>query len=257
MDPVTLSLLISGGTALAKTGIGAAQAAKGRKLAKGARPQAEIPSTVEDYLSNAKAAAASSQLPGQSAIEQRIGGSSASGIRAATEGASSSAGLMAGIAGIKGNEQNALADLGIAGAQMQDTNKQRLQEALLKYGSYQDQQFQTNKMDPYYEKAQAAQALKGAGLQNIMGGVEQLGGLAQIGATEAATKGATTPGSSSTPFGMSSSTQKLGMGPQNAALGAQSNSQKFMNAKRKGFGGNYNSWLSQQSLGGGLNFSMV
>lgn len=260
MDPVTMSLLISGGVGLAKAGIGAAQNAKGKKLAKGARPQKEISSSMNEYLSNAKSAAANSRLPGQDIIEQQIGGASASGIRAAQEGASSSAGLMAGIAGIKGNEQNALGNLGIAGAEMQSANKDKLQAALLKYGQAQDEQFDVNKMQPFQDNAAAAQALKGAGMQNMMGGLESVAGAASMGLTNGAGGGGkmAAPGASgTTPFGMSTGTQKLGMTGANNSLGAQTNTQKYLSAKRKGFSGGYNDWVSQQSLGGGLNFSMA
>lgn len=208
-----MSLLISAGTSLAKGVAGGIQYAKGNKLAKSAvRPQYQIPSSVEDYLNNAKSMAASNQLPGQTLLENKLGGATSSGIRNAREGASSSAGLMAGIAGIKGNEMNALTDIGIKGAEYQDLNKQRLQQALLKYGQYQDQQFETNQLNPYYEKTQAAQALKGAGLQNIMTGVEGLGGAAQIGSNE----------------GMFSN--------------------KYLKAKRGGYSGGYNDWLNSQAL---------
>jgi len=261
MDPVTLSLLASAGIGAAKAGIGAAQAAKGKRLSRGARPQKEISSSMNEYLSNAKAAAASSRLPGQDIIEQQIGGASASGIRAAQEGASSSAGLMAAIAGVKGNEQKALGDLGIAGAEMQAANKDKLQSALLKYGQAQDEQFDINQMQPFQDKAQAAQALKGAGLQNIMGGIDSVAGAASMGITNAAGTGnrLAAPGTPavSSPLGSTNGTQKLGMANANNALGSQTNAQKYLTAKRKGFTGGYNDWLSQQSLGSGLNFSMM
>jgi len=261
MDPVTLSLITSAGIGAAKAGIGAAQAAKGKRLARGARPQKEISSSMNEYLSNAKSAAASSRLPGQDIIEQQIGGASASGIRAAQEGASSSAGLMSAIAGVKGNEQRALGDLGIAGAEMQAANKDKLQSALLKYGQAQDEQFDINQMQPFQDKAQAAQALKGAGLQNMMSGLDSVAGAASMGLTNGAggANRLAAPGTpaATTPFGSSTGTQKLGMTGANNSLGTQTNTQKYLNAKRKGFTGGYNDWLTQQSVGGGLNFSMM
>ncbi len=258
MDPVTLSLLASAGSSLIKGISGAAQKAKGNRMSRMARPQDEIPSAVNEYLNNAKAAAARSTLPGQDIIDQKIGGATAAGIRNATEGASSSAGLMAGIAGIRGNEQSAIADTGIAGAQMQDANKDKLQAALLKYGQYQDQQFQTNKLQPYYENAAAAQALKGAGNQNIMNGIEGVLGAASIAGQNS--KGINDTGINYVPKDQMG---KLGfadtLNANNGAsngLGAQTNAQKYLNAKRKGFTGSYTDWTSQQTLGGGLNFNI-
>ena len=247
MEPMTLALLMSAGTAAVKTGIGAAQAAKGKKLAKGAvRPEKEIPSAVEEYLANVKAMAANKRLPGQGALEQKIGASSASGIRQATQGASSSAALMAAIGGIKGEEQSQLADVGVKSAGFQDLNQQRLQDALLKYGGAQDDVFEANEMEPFKDEAAAAEALTGAGMQNIVGGIEQGAGTAGMaafggGRTKAPIPGATTPATGGTPGG----------------LGTQTNTQKYLNAKKTGFSGSYNDWLTKQSLSGGLNFPMI
>ena len=238
MEPMTLALLMSAGTAAVKTGIGAAQAAKGKKLAKGAvRPEKEIPSAVEEYLANAKTMAANKRLPGQGALEQKIGASSASGIRQATQGASSSAALMAAIGGIKGEEQSQLADVGVKSAEFQDLNQQRLQDALLKYGGAQDDVFEANEMEPFKDEAAAAEALTGAGMQNIVGGIEQGAGTAGM----AAFGGGRTPATGGTPGG----------------LGTQTNTQKYLNAKKTGFSGSYNDWLTKQSLSGGLNFPMI
>src|SRR3990167_1573892 len=229
IDPVTLSLLLSAGTAAVKGGIGAAQYAKGRKLGKGAiRPDYTIPQGTQDYLKNATAMAQQSQLPGQQLMEEKLASSTGSGIRAMEQGASSSAGLMAGIAGLKGNEANQMTDLNIAGAQQQDVNKQRLQEALLRYGAAEDKAFDINKMQPFQDKAQAAQAMQGAGLQNIVGGIEGLAGAASMAGGQNKTSNTASTTNSNIPFGQSSSTQRLGMTGQNNALGQQSNVQKWL-----------------------------
>lgn len=250
MDPVTLSLLLSAGTAAVKGGIGAAQYAKGKKLAKGAqRPTYEIPQATEDYLKNAQAMALSSQLPGQKAIEEKIGASTASGIRAAREGASSSAGLMAAIGGLKGTEQSQMADVGIAGAQYQDANKQRLQQALLQYGTAQDKAFDINQMDPYYDKAKAAESLTGAGIQNIMTGIEGLGGAAALGAgSKGQAPSSSTGAPSPSTLGGARSTSLLGGSNRVNTLGSQSNVQKYLNARSKGFQGDYNTWISSNQF---------
>jgi hypothetical protein len=248
MDPVTLALLVSAGTAAAKTGIGIGQAAKGRKLAKSAvRPAYQIPSSVEDYLKNASAMAQTSTLPGQQLMEEKLSASTGAGIRSAEQGASSSAGLMATIAGLKGAEQEKLTDIGIAGAQYQDANKQRLQEALLKYGQFEDKAFDVNQMAPFYEKTEAAQAMTGAGMQNIMTGIEGLGGAASIAGTEGLFgKKAAGDKAAQTKFGMSTSEQRLG---SPTGLTEQSNVQKYISARKKGFTGTYDEWAAKQPLG--------
>lgn len=187
MDPVTLSLLLSAGTAAGtaavKGGIGIAQAAKGAKLAKSAkRPTATIPQSAQDYLKNATARAQENKLPGQQLMEEELAASTASGITSAQQGASSSAGLMAAIGGLKGIEQEKVGDLNIAGAEMQDRNKQALQEALLRYSGEEKEVFDINKMQPFKDTAAAAEGVKGAALQNVVGAVEGLAGAAAMGA---------------------------------------------------------------------------
>ncbi len=173
MDPLTISLILSG----AKAGFGALQAHKGNKLAKQAvRPSYQIPSAVNQYLANAQTMAQNQRLPGQSAIEENISGSTAQGVRAAQESANNPAALMATIAALNANQNNALTDVGVKGAEMQQNNQMNLQGALQNYAGYQDKAFDINQMQPYQQKAAAATALKGAGIQNIWGGVENAGG---------------------------------------------------------------------------------
>lgn len=260
MDPISLSLLMSAGTSLIKGGVGAAQYLKGNKLGKGAiRPKYNIPSADNEYLANARANSVRG-LPGQDLIEQKLGASTASGIRQAEQGANSSAGLMATIAGLKGSEQAGLTDIGIKSAEYQDTNQQRLQEALLKYGNMQNNEFDMNQQKPFEDKMAAAQGLKGAGLQNIMTGIEGIAGAAGIGAKSKADVDQMTglpfpKKSDNTPFGASTSTQRLGMNNGMNTLGTASNTQQYLNDTRSGkFKGNYNDWLTSKSMNG-LNFN--
>lgn len=247
MDPLTMSLLISGGVSAVKGITGAAQYLKGKKLAKNnVRPTYDIPSSVNEYLANARNNS-NKGLPGQNLIEQKLGASTASGVRQAQQGASSSAALMATIAGLKGSEQQGLTDIGIKSAEYQDINQQRLQEALLKYGNYQDKEFDINKQQPFEDNALAAQALKGSGLQNIMSGIEGIGGAASFGAKS---KLGTEDTGSSVPFGKSNA-----MG-QSGSLGRKSNPQKYLNDLRTGkFKGGYQDWITSKSLNSKLDFN--
>lgn len=172
MDPLTISLLLSG----AKAGFGAIQAHRGNKLAKQAiRPTYNIPSAENNYLANAQAMAQNSRLPGQSAIEENIGGSTAGAIRAGQESGDPVA-QMALLAGVNANQNQALTNVGVQGAQMQQQNKMNLQGALQNYAGYQDKAFDINSMQQFQDKTKAASALKGAGIQNLWGGLENIGG---------------------------------------------------------------------------------
>ncbi len=242
--------MISGGTSLIKGAVGAGQVAKGAKLAKSAiRPKYNIPSAANEYLANARARSVQG-LPGQDLIEQKLGASTSSGIRQAEQGASSSAGLMATIAGLKGSEQAGLTDIGIKSAEYRDVNQERLQNALLRYGDYQDKEFDMNQQKPFEDKAAAAQALKGAGIQNIVTGLEGIGGAFATGAKAGGGASGQKVGNN-TPFGASTSTQQLGMSGAMDTLGAKSNPQKYLNDKRTGkFKGSFNDWVTSQSMSG-------
>ncbi len=56
-------------------------------------------------------------------------------------------------------------------AQQRQTNEQALQGVRSNLAEYKDKEFQMNQMNPYQETMQAAEAMKGAGIQNLMGGV--------------------------------------------------------------------------------------
>jgi hypothetical protein len=55
-----------------------------------------------------------------------------------------------------------------AGARIQ--NRDKLQEARRVYSDFEDKAFKINELDPYEFTMNKAQALQGAGMQNIMGG---------------------------------------------------------------------------------------
>lgn len=173
IDPMTLSLILAG----AKTGLGALQAYKGNKAAKSAiRSEYEIPSAVNEQLKLAKAQALQTQLPGQSQIESNISGGVQTGIRAAKESGDPVA-MMATISALNANQNQAYNQLGVQGAQFKQQNMANLQNVLGNYGQYQDKAFGYNKDEPYRNKAAAAEALKGSGIQNIASGLSDAAGI--------------------------------------------------------------------------------
>lgn len=175
MDPLTASLILAGG----KAALGGYQAYKGKKLAdQTQRPYYEIPEAVKEQLKLAKAQSIGTRLPGQSAIEENIEGSGESAIRAAQESANNPAALMATISAINANKNQSLQQLGVQGAQMQQQNQANLQNVLGNVAQEQKAQFMYNKDEPYRNTAAAAEALKGAGIQNIQSGLMDAGGIA-------------------------------------------------------------------------------
>ncbi len=169
LDPLTMSLMLSG----VKGVFGAYQGIKGSQMARNTqRPEYNIPSAATAYLQNAQAMAQNQRLPGQSAIEGQIQGATASGIRNATEAGNNPASIMATIAALNSNQNNAIVNVGTEAAQMQQQNQRNLGQAQQYMAGQEQQAFDYNQNQPYQQKIQAAMALKGAGIQNTFGALE-------------------------------------------------------------------------------------
>jgi hypothetical protein len=185
---VTLGVL--GGVALAKGGVALHQRNKAKKLEKAnARPDYEIPEAANeamgasrDSLGVAQTMAAQNLLPGQERIEAKLGQGAAQAIGGVREAGGGGAGMMAAIAGINTNQNNAIADLGVRAAEFKQDNMRNLQGAYLDmanahsmYAGYQEKQWEWDKANPYLERAAAIRALKGASQQNAMGAIDTMG----------------------------------------------------------------------------------
>lgn len=168
MDPMTIAAILQGGKLAYEAGTGIAQGIKGKKLAESAvRPEYQIPESVQKALGNASAMASSTSFPGQERAEENVYGATSQAIDATKGASASSADFLAGITGVSGNQQNALRGIADTALNYQDTNKQRLNEALMSMGAYQDQEWKLNQYQPFIDQTNAARALKGASRENI------------------------------------------------------------------------------------------
>jgi hypothetical protein len=224
-----------------------------KALVKPKNPTYDIPTAANDALANAQTAAGQTEMPGQRLMEQKLGAQTASGMRAMTEGAGSSAGLMAGIGAIRGNQMAGQADINQSAMSYQDLNKQRLQSALSEYGNYQDKAFQYNKIAPfqtaqnqYNLEYNSAEAEGGAAAQNIWGGANSAANAYNISQGGKRDAGGVGGGQVIDPkTGRPITPQKPGLNFQNqmkegGLVG------KYSSARRKGFKGNYKDWMVQQ-----------
>lgn len=169
--------------ALFKIGQGIYQEVKANKIARtNKRPWMEIPEAATRGLENAKFVASQTQLPGHELIEQKIG-STFSNYANALEKAAPSTGTMLNDLNMGyQNNINQLTDLGIAGAKNWQDNQGVLRNELDNMANWEQKKFMYNYDEPYRNKAAAASALKGAGIQNISSGLTDVaGGLATMG----------------------------------------------------------------------------
>lgn len=149
---------------------GVAQLIKGKKLAQeNVRPGYDIPDEIRQNLSQAQMQALEG-LPAEvkNQYMQNLQRSAQFGLSAMS---SRKAGL-AGLSSLVQNQNDAYSNLMAQDAQAQQANLQELMNQRSNMAAYQDKRFGLNQLDPYNQKAEAAQAMKGAGLQNIMGGLQ-------------------------------------------------------------------------------------
>lgn len=161
IDPIT------GLTLAAQAGAGVYQMYKGNKLAKEAEAMQQdykTPQVIEDSLTNAQIRALEG-MPAEMKAQyiQNLQNSTQSGINALSD-------RKAGISGVEGllrNEQGSYMNLASQDASMRQANQANLQGVQQNVASYKDREYDLNVLQPYMAKLGAAEAMKGAGLQNL------------------------------------------------------------------------------------------
>ena len=133
------------------------------------RPNYEIPAAANQSYALAQLQAASS-LPGYAQAKSNIGATTGNIINAAKESGNPNTILSA----IQANENKAYNDLDAQNANYQAQMQQNLQNAANQYANYQDQQFQINKYQPYVDRKSQFSDLLGAGIKNIVGGIDSM-----------------------------------------------------------------------------------
>lgn len=183
IDPMTLmSLLgkggsgkggmasVTGGIAKAgQLGLGIYQMYKGNKLAKEAAAMQQdykTPQVIEDSLTNAQIRALEG-MPAAMKAEylQNLQNSTQSGINALSDRKAS----ISGVEGLLRNEQGSLMNLASQDASMKLGAEANLQGVQQNVAGYRDKEYDMNVFQPYMAKLGAAEAMKGAALQNTYG----------------------------------------------------------------------------------------
>ena len=169
---LVLSQLLGSLGGLFKTGYGAWQAGKGSKMLRNwekVRPQMGTPESVNEMVKIFRDLAGANRLPGQDIYEGNIRSSTATGIEAIKDIQSGAGGLGA-ITQMVAGEQDKFTDLQARLEQMIYQNQGRLGSALGQKGQYEQMAWDWNKKQKWQEKMAEANAMLGAGTQNIMGG---------------------------------------------------------------------------------------
>lgn len=178
------ALIIAGGAALAQGIVGIAQYSKGVKDAKNlTRPEYHIPPEIEKNMTEADLMSYYGMPDAQKAeYQQNIQRTQQSAVR----GIADRKGGLGTIVAAQQQTQDAYTKMLSMDVQQRMQNISRAQQMRATMAQYRDKAFQINEMDPYEQKYNEAQAMMGAGMQNIMGGL-QTG--ASVGMTKMAVDG--------------------------------------------------------------------
>lgn len=174
MDPITIEAIISGVSALAQSGFGAAQAASGNKQFKkllANRPNYEIPQEYKDILARYQQAQ-SGDMPGYQQTLSNIGQAGARARGAAERGAISSASYGAQLGNLYQKELDAIQNLGIQQEQYKTSMLDKVAQAQGTLGAQKSEQWNLNQFLPWQTEMNRLGEKKQAGIQNLFSGLQ-------------------------------------------------------------------------------------
>lgn len=155
---------------IASAALGAAQLGYGLyQQSKNKRPAYQIPDEIKQNLSQAEQG--SLQGMSESSQQQYLSHLERGAAQALSMSKSRSGGL-AGIGQINQNMNDGYLNLAVQNDQVKQQNKDKLYGLRQNVADYKDQQFQFNKVNPYYEGTAQNNAMMGSGIQNISGGLQ-------------------------------------------------------------------------------------
>ena len=182
MDPITLSLLLSAGPAIFQGIQGIRQSSQAKDMQKklGPRVNYQIPEEAKRALGLMENLAGSRDMPGQASMQSMMDLQSQKAFGNASRAATSSQDLL-GVATSLGEQgQENQLNLGIKSAQNYQDRQQALSGALGTMAGFQDK-VTADKQQDWYERANAAQEMKGAGMENTLGAMQGLSSAAMGG----------------------------------------------------------------------------
>ena len=175
MDPIVL-MLISMIPGLIQTGVGAFQGIKGNQLGKTDQPMMEIPDSITNMLKTSENLAGQRGAPGSDIARDRISSDVAATMDQVANIQGGSGSALAGLSNLFTAEQQALQNVDVNDQQFYQQNQAQLMEALKTMGGWEQTQWNTNVKDPFDKIMQTSAALKGAGMENMFGGIGSMVG---------------------------------------------------------------------------------
>jgi hypothetical protein len=160
---------------IVKMGVGVGQMFGGQAgLAGLERPKYETPREIQEMLALSRMEYADPTMPGENTARDRIAQSSAT----AYQQASGAGNPFAAIAAIQANQQSGDLNLTAQSGQYNRQDLEAYKQALQTTAQFKDQEFQMNEFAPFAEKSQEFRDMIGAGTKNIVGGISEVGSMA-------------------------------------------------------------------------------
>lgn len=176
MDPLTLALMLGPAAIQGATGVG--QLIKGNQMQKNLGPRVgyEIPESAKKALGISEQLASSYEMPGAGARRYAQDLQNQKFVAAALQAGNSQDAMAMLTQGLQSAQEGEL-DYAFQSAQNYQQRQQDLQQALGDYAGYEEKK-RADEQLAWYEKADRAAQMKGAGLENVFGAGQ---GLAQAG----------------------------------------------------------------------------
>lgn len=178
VNPAMISALIQLGPAAYQMIQGIKQTREGKEMQKnlGARVNYEIPEAAKQALGVMQSLASSREMPGQSNLENKLDLSQAGALgNIAQSGSMSSQDMMAALTNLGGQRMMQEQDIAQSAAQDYQQRQQALSSAYGNFAGYQEAK-QADRQKDWYERAEAAAAMRGAGMENTMGAIQGIAG---------------------------------------------------------------------------------
>jgi len=182
VDPMIAMMLVNMGLSGAQTAYGIVQQQKAKKELEqlGARPEYQVQPEAYKALGISQSLASNRNLPGQQDMEAMIDAQTGNAVTDINRSGGSTADRMAAIAAAYAGGTTQKVGIGMQAQQQYLNNLQNLQQAYGQMVSEKDKVF-GSKQQNYDMKNAALQALMGAGIQNMAGGVQGMAGTANQG----------------------------------------------------------------------------
>lgn len=179
VNPALISALIQLGPAAYQMVQGVKQTREGKEMQKnlGARVNYEIPEEAKQALALMQNLARPQEMPGQSSMQAMMDLQAQKAYGNASRAATSSQDLLGVATNLGEQAQENQLNLGIQAAQNYQQRQQGLYGALGTMAGYQEKKTADRQQD-WYERAQAAAAMRGAGIQNTMDAIKGVAGAA-------------------------------------------------------------------------------